>query len=143
MQATAPERDQLRRLAELEARPPRRAELYLDLDLSEFATPPARATAVRSVLDEAERRVREHDNLPHDDRVGRWRRRCSACRPSSSAACRGGGARGRRVRERAGGAVRGDQAAALGQQQGGDRALAAGGAARPLRAPRALVHRAR
>jgi peptide chain release factor subunit 1 len=70
MQVTAPERDQLRRLAELRLDRPVVLSLYLDLDPSEFATPPARATAVRSLLDEAERRVREHNNLPHDDRMG-------------------------------------------------------------------------
>ena len=70
MQVTAPERDQLRRLAELRLDRPVVLSLYLDLDPSEFATPPARATAVRSLVDEAERRVREHDSLPHDDRIG-------------------------------------------------------------------------
>ena len=70
MQVSAPERDQLRRLAELRLDRPVVLSLYLDLDPSEFATPPARATAVRSLLDEAERRVREHDELPHEDRVG-------------------------------------------------------------------------
>ena len=70
MQVTAPERDQLRRLAELRLDKPVVLSLYLDLDPSEFGTQPARATAVRSLLDDAERRVREHDNLPHDDKLG-------------------------------------------------------------------------
>jgi hypothetical protein len=70
MQVTAPDRDQLRRLAELRLDRPVVLSLYLDLDPSQFATPPARATAVRSLIDEAERRVREHDHLPHEDRVG-------------------------------------------------------------------------
>src|SRR5829696_6465295 len=69
MQATAPERDQLRRLAELRLDRPLVLSLYLDLDPSEFATPPARATAVRSLLDQAERRVRETDGMAHGDRV--------------------------------------------------------------------------
>jgi hypothetical protein len=69
MQVTAPERDQLRRLAELRLDRPVVLSLYLDLDPSEFATPPARATAVRSLLDEAERRVRERNSLTHDDRM--------------------------------------------------------------------------
>ena len=43
--------------------------LYLNLDPTEFATPPARATAVRSLLDEADRRVRDLSDLPHDDRM--------------------------------------------------------------------------
>jgi peptide subunit release factor 1 (eRF1) len=42
--------------------------LYLNLDPAEFATPPARATAVRSLLDEAERRVRDLD-LDHGERA--------------------------------------------------------------------------
>jgi peptide chain release factor subunit 1 len=69
MQVTAPDRDTLRRLAELRLDRPVVLSLYLDLDPTEFATPPARATAVRSLLDEAERRVRERDSLPHDDRM--------------------------------------------------------------------------
>jgi peptide chain release factor subunit 1 len=69
MQVTAPDRDLLRRLAELRLDRPVVLSLYLDLDPTEFATPPARATAVRSLLDEAERKVRERDNLPHGDRM--------------------------------------------------------------------------
>ena len=69
MQATAPDRDLLRRLAELRLDRPVVLSLYLDLNPTEFATPPARATAVRSLLDEAERRVRERDTLPHSDRM--------------------------------------------------------------------------
>jgi hypothetical protein len=69
MQVTAPDRDQLRKLAELRLDRPVVLSVYLDLDPTEFATPPARATAVRSLLDEAERKVRERDNLPHEDRM--------------------------------------------------------------------------
>ncbi|MET0835926.1 MAG: Vms1/Ankzf1 family peptidyl-tRNA hydrolase [Thermoleophilaceae bacterium] len=69
MQVTAPGRDQLRRLAELRLDRPVVLSLYLDLDPSEFATPPARATAVRSLLDEADRRVRDRNNLSHEDRM--------------------------------------------------------------------------
>jgi peptide chain release factor subunit 1 len=69
MQVTAPDRDLLRRLAELRLDRPVVLSLYLDLNPTEFATPPARATAVRSLLDEAERRVRERDTLPHGDRM--------------------------------------------------------------------------
>ena len=42
--------------------------LYLDLDPTRFATPPARATQVRSLLDEA-RRLSEPLALDHDGRV--------------------------------------------------------------------------
>jgi peptide chain release factor subunit 1 len=69
MQVTAPDRDELRRLAQLRLDRPVVLSLYLDLDPTEFATPPARATAVRSLLDEAERRVRERDGLSHRDRA--------------------------------------------------------------------------
>jgi peptide chain release factor subunit 1 len=69
MQVSAPDRDRLRKLAELRLDRPVVLSLYLDLDPTEFATPPARATAVRSLLDEAERKVKERDSLPHADRM--------------------------------------------------------------------------
>jgi peptide chain release factor subunit 1 len=70
MQASAPDRDQLRSLAELRLDRPVVLSLYLNLDPSQFATPPARKTAVRSLVDEAERRVRERSGLETDDRKG-------------------------------------------------------------------------
>jgi peptide chain release factor subunit 1 len=69
MQVMAPDRDELRRLAEIRLDRPVVLSLYLDLDPTEFATPPARATAVRSLLDEADRRVRDLGDLPHADRM--------------------------------------------------------------------------
>ena len=69
MQVAAPGRDELRRLAEMRLDRPLVLSLYLDLDPSEFATPPARATAARSLLDEADRRVRDRDGLSHQDKV--------------------------------------------------------------------------
>jgi peptide chain release factor subunit 1 len=69
MQVSAPERDQLRSLAELRLDRPVVLSLYLNLDPSQFATPPARKTSVRSLLDEAERRVREGNGLSHDDKM--------------------------------------------------------------------------
>ena len=69
MQVAAPDRDDLRRLTELRLDRPVVLSLYLDLDPAEFATPPARATAIRSLLDEADRRVRDYDQLSHDDRA--------------------------------------------------------------------------
>jgi hypothetical protein len=69
MHVTAPDRDELRRLAEVRLDRPIVLSLYLDLDPAQFATPPARATAIRSLLDEAERRLRERDGLAHDDRT--------------------------------------------------------------------------
>jgi peptide chain release factor subunit 1 len=68
MQVTAPDRDELRRLAQIRLDRPVVLSLYLDLDPAEFATPPARATAVRSLLDEADRRLRDNDGLSHQDR---------------------------------------------------------------------------
>jgi hypothetical protein len=69
MQVRAPDRDQLRNLAELRLDRPVVLSLYLNLDPSQFATPPARKTSVRSLLDEAERRVRERNGLSHDDKA--------------------------------------------------------------------------
>jgi peptide chain release factor subunit 1 len=69
MQVTAPDRDELRRLAEVRLDRPIVLSLYVDLDPAQFATPPARATAIRSLLDEAERRLRERDGLEHQDRT--------------------------------------------------------------------------
>ena len=69
MQVSAPDRDQLRRLAELRLDRPVVLSLYLNLDPSEFATPPARKTAVRSLVDAAERRLRDQNGLSHDDRT--------------------------------------------------------------------------
>jgi peptide chain release factor subunit 1 len=69
MQVTAPDRDALRRLAEVRLDRPVVLSLYLDLDPTQFATPPARATAIRSLLDEAERRLRERVGLAHQDRA--------------------------------------------------------------------------
>jgi hypothetical protein len=69
MQVSAPDRDQLRSLAELRLDRPVVLSLYLNLDPSQFATPPARKTSVRSLIDEAERRVRERNGLTHDDKM--------------------------------------------------------------------------
>src|SRR5918997_6419942 len=69
MQVNAPGRDQLRSLAELRLDRPVVLSLYLNLDPSEFATPPARKTSVRSLIDAADRRVREQKGLDHDDKM--------------------------------------------------------------------------
>jgi peptide chain release factor subunit 1 len=69
MQVTAPGREELRRLSELRLDRPVVLSMYLDLDPAAFATPPARATAVRSLLDDADRRLRDHDGLSHQDRA--------------------------------------------------------------------------
>jgi peptide chain release factor subunit 1 len=69
MQVSAPDRNQLRQLAELRLERPVVLSLYLNMDPSEFATPPARKTAIRSLIDEAERRLREQNALSHKDRA--------------------------------------------------------------------------
>ena len=69
MQVSAPDRDQLRSLAELRLDRPVVLSLYLNLDPSQFATPPARKTSVRSLLDDAERRLRDVGGLSHDDKT--------------------------------------------------------------------------
>ena len=60
MQANDLDRDTLRRLAEAKAANGGKAiSFYLNLAPTEFATPPARASAVRSLLDEGERKIKE------------------------------------------------------------------------------------
>ena len=68
-QVAAPDREGLRRLAELRLDRPVVLSLYLDLDPAQFAAPPARATQVRSLLDQADRRIREMEGLSHQDRL--------------------------------------------------------------------------
>ena len=61
----------LRRLAELKAEQGTGPEPVPEPRPTDFATPKARASAVRSLLDEASRRVREADGgLSHEDKVG-------------------------------------------------------------------------
>jgi peptide chain release factor subunit 1 len=69
MQVSAPDQDQLRRLAELRVDRPVVLSLYLNLDPSEFATPPARKTSIRSLVDAAERRLRDQNGLEHGERA--------------------------------------------------------------------------
>jgi hypothetical protein len=70
MQVVALDREELRRLAEIQLDRPVVLSLYLNLDPAQFATPPARATAVRSLLDEADRSVRDlPEEWPHDQRM--------------------------------------------------------------------------
>jgi peptide chain release factor subunit 1 len=58
----------LRRLSGLRPGRGKVLSLYLDLDPSTFATPAARATAITSLLDEAERQARSQ-NGDHEERV--------------------------------------------------------------------------
>jgi peptide chain release factor subunit 1 len=71
MQANEVTTERLRRLAR--ARPAGGGKIlsvYVDLDPSEFATARARETAITSVLDEAERELRDAPRLEHQTRVG-------------------------------------------------------------------------
>src|SRR5919106_1171043 len=61
--ATTITRDNLRRLAAVKPERGRVLSVILNLDPTEFATPPARSTAVTSVLTEAAHRVDEADGL--------------------------------------------------------------------------------
>jgi peptide chain release factor subunit 1 len=54
----------------LERRPSHRViSLYLDLDPERFATPQARASQVRSLIDQASRRIQREPGLGHDEKV--------------------------------------------------------------------------
>jgi peptide chain release factor subunit 1 len=44
--------------------------LYLDLDPQRFATPPARSTQIRSLVDRATRQLDAADSLSHDELIG-------------------------------------------------------------------------
>src|SRR3954447_13911984 len=70
MEASTTSRGRLRRLAELRPEKGRVLSLYFDLDPAEFATAPARASQITSLLDEAARMVDARDDLDHEERVG-------------------------------------------------------------------------
>jgi peptide subunit release factor 1 (eRF1) len=60
MQANDLDRETLRRLADAKAANGGKAiSFYLNLEPTEFATPPARASAIRSLLDEGEKKLKE------------------------------------------------------------------------------------
>lgn len=69
VQVAAPDRDGLRRLAEVRLDRPLVLSLYLDLQPSQFAVPRARASEVTSLIGEAKRRLRELDGLDHEERI--------------------------------------------------------------------------
>ena len=66
--ATTITRDHLRRLAQIKPERGRVLSVILNLDPAEFATPPARSTAVTSVLTKAAHRIEEAEGLDHDER---------------------------------------------------------------------------
>src|SRR5438270_7309526 len=58
-----------RRLVEHQATHPV-LSLFFDLDPEVFATPPARASQVTSLTDEAQREIEGDESLSHDERMG-------------------------------------------------------------------------
>jgi peptide chain release factor subunit 1 len=58
----------LRQLAEVQPAEGRVLSVYMDLDPSEFGTPPARASQITSLVTDARHRVDELDDLSHDER---------------------------------------------------------------------------
>ena len=70
MQVSDVTADRIRSLAETRTPQGRILSFYLNLDPSEFPTPVARSSEIESLLDEAERQVRElNDNLSRDARL--------------------------------------------------------------------------
>jgi peptide chain release factor subunit 1 len=67
MAANTIDRGQLRRLADVRPERGRVLSVFLNLDPSQFATVPARASAITSVVDAAQRKVKECRNLDHDE----------------------------------------------------------------------------
>src|ERR1700760_2501696 len=58
----------LRALAETRSTQGKVLSVFINLDPREFATPPARATEISSVLDEASRTIRDLAGLTHEER---------------------------------------------------------------------------
>jgi peptide chain release factor subunit 1 len=61
--------DRLRELAETRSAQGKVLSVFINLDPSVFAAPPARATEISSVIDAASRAVRDRDDLTHDERT--------------------------------------------------------------------------
>lgn len=61
--------DRLRALAEARTDHAKVLSVFINLDPREFAAPPARATEINAVLDQAERSIRDAEHLTHDERV--------------------------------------------------------------------------
>jgi protein required for attachment to host cells len=69
MAATTIDRGRLRRLADVRPERGRVLSVFLNLDPSVFATPPARASAITSVLTEAGQRIEACEGLEHDEHM--------------------------------------------------------------------------
>ena len=70
MQVNELSENRLRELARVRPGDARVLSLFLNLDPTEFAAPPARATEIASVIDDAHRRVRHSDGLSHEAKKG-------------------------------------------------------------------------
>ncbi len=69
MQTNQLDRSKLRELARLRPDGAKVLSLYLNLDPTEFASAQARTTEMSSLLDEADRRLRNGESLTHDEKV--------------------------------------------------------------------------
>src|SRR3954451_14229404 len=69
MQTNELDRRKLRELADLRPDGAKVLSLYLNLDPTEFASAQARSTEMSSLLDEADRRLRNGDALSHAEKV--------------------------------------------------------------------------
>jgi peptide chain release factor subunit 1 len=69
MQTNQLDRSKLRELAKLRPGGAKVLSLYLNLDPTEFASAQARSTEMSSLLDEADRRLRNGNSLTHDEKV--------------------------------------------------------------------------
>jgi peptide chain release factor subunit 1 len=69
MQTNELRADRLRELATLRPEGARVLSVFLNLDPAEFAEPPARASEIRSVVDELRRVARDSNGLAHDAKV--------------------------------------------------------------------------
>jgi hypothetical protein len=67
MAANTIDRGRLRRLTDVRPERGRVLSLFLNLDPAEFATAPARATAIGSLLNEAAQRIERCEGLDHDE----------------------------------------------------------------------------
>src|SRR3954453_9477713 len=67
MAANTITRDQLRRLADVRPERGRVLSVFLNLDPAQFATPPARSTAITSVVNDAAQKIERCENLDHDE----------------------------------------------------------------------------
>jgi peptide chain release factor subunit 1 len=68
MAANTIDRGRLRRLADVRPERGRVLSLFLNLDPAQFATAPARATAITSLLTDAAHKIEAYEGLDHDER---------------------------------------------------------------------------